>query len=293
MKLRPVEQVAGISKAAFKKKYIDTRTPVILKDFLDQCVARQQWNYDYFREKAGNLTVAVHGSEDAHLDKVNSLAERKMTFADYLDLIQSGPTESRLFLFNLLVERPELKKELKVRKLADNLLAFLPLMFFGGAGSSTRYHYDIDLSHVFLTQFQGTKKVWLFPGEQSSLLYRLPFNYHGIADLRQPDYQKFPALQYLNGWTATLHHGDTLFMPSGYWHYIMYETDGFSVSHRALPASTLVKMQGFRNLFLTRRFDTLMRKLLKEKWLNYKKEVAYKRAAKAIAAQSGSSLSKA
>jgi hypothetical protein len=285
MKLQPVTTISGYTREQFTTEFLETGTPALIKDFVHpDSEALRTWNYDYFRKVAGDVNVNVHSEENAHLDKATSQAGETMRFGDYLDLIEKGPTVSRLFLFNLLRERPDLKKQLTINKLADNLLSWLPFLFFGGEGSSVRYHYDIDMSHVFLTQFQGVKKVWLFPNDQSDLLYRLPWNFHGIADLRDPDYLTFPALRLLKGWECTLHFGDTLFIPSGYWHYIQYETAGYSVAYRALPVSLVKRAVGVRNIFITRRFDDAMRNLLGKKWFNYKMKTAYRRADRALKA---------
>ncbi|HRN54946.1 MAG TPA: cupin-like domain-containing protein, partial [Agriterribacter sp.] len=217
MNLQPVQRVEGLTKQEFTERFIRTKTPVILKDFV-KGPALDLWNYDYFKAVAGDLMVPVHGSENAHPDMVHSAPMAKMKFSEYLDLIQREPTESRLFLFNLLIEKPEIRKQLAFNKIANNILTWLPLMFFGGGGSSTRNHFDIDMSHVFLTQFHGEKKVTLFPNSNSSLLYKLPYNFHGIGDMKNMDFEKFPALKYANGWQCTIRFGETIFMPAGYWH---------------------------------------------------------------------------
>src|SRR5690606_27082174 len=100
-------------------------------------------------------------------------------------------------------------------------------------------HYDIDMSHVFISQYKGIKKIWLFPLDQSANLYKLPYNFHSIANLKDPDYEKFPALQNITGLEAEIKPGETLFMPSGYWHFIQYVTEGFSISVRALPTKPI------------------------------------------------------
>nr|WP_255480112.1 cupin-like domain-containing protein [Chitinophaga sp. CF418] len=100
--------------------------------------------------------------------------------------------------------------------------------------------------------------------------------------MRNPDYEAFPALRHLNGWECTLHFGETLFIPSGYWHYIQYETAGYSVAYRALPVSMLKRAVGVRNIFITRRFDDAMRKILGKKWFDYKMKTAYRRAERAV-----------
>ncbi len=60
-----------------------------------------------------------------------------------------------------------------------------------------------------------------------------------------------------------------------------YVTGGYSVSVRAL-SSAKDRVTGFSNLLFTRNFDNAMRKLLKEKWYNYKVKTAFTRADKAI-----------
>ncbi|MEI9935230.1 MAG: cupin-like domain-containing protein [Ferruginibacter sp.] len=192
MHLKAISFEEGLTRQSFTKNYLKPKIPVVLTDFTKDSAALGKWDYSFFKQVAGNNIVSVHGSEDAHPDKVTSPPATQMPFSEYLDLIEHQPSEARLFIFNLLLDKPELKKDLKVKNIAPRLLTWLPLMFFGGKGASVRYHYDIDMSHVFLSQFEGEKKVYLFDNNQNELLYRLPYNFHGITDLRNPDYEKFP-----------------------------------------------------------------------------------------------------
>ncbi|RDC55986.1 cupin-like domain-containing protein [Pedobacter chinensis] len=284
MTLEPIPYLQGLDIADFKKNYVQRKRPVILCDFISQSSAFKNWNYDYFRKEAGNKIVAVHGSEDAHPDYVTSPPERQMLFSDYLDLIEREPSELRLFLFNLLVYRPKLRKALKIIPPMKGFLTNFPLLFFGGKGASVRYHYDIDMSHVFLSQFEGEKRIFLFANDQSDLLYKFPFNFHGPVDLRKPDYEKYPALKLLKGWECVLKPGETLYIPSGYWHYIQYLSQGYSVSNRALSASLTDKLKGFRNILIIRRIDNLLRRLFGQKWFNYKLKRAKRNAERHIRA---------
>lgn len=284
MKLTPVKTSQNIGTEDFISNYMKVCKPIILKDFVDEhSPAYQKWNYDYFKEIAGETKVNVYGSELESIDRVASKPVAETTFAEYLDLISTKTTEYRLFLFNLLSIKPELKNDLYYKDVTKGkVLKWLPFMFFGGKGSITRNHIDIDMSHVFITQFQGIKRIWLFPWEQSDLMYKLPYNFHSLVNLQETDYEKYPALKFLNGYEAIIKPGETLYIPSGWWHYIQYETEGYSVSVRALPSSWLEKWRGFKNLVIIRHFDNAMRKVFKEKWFNYKVKVANKRADKAM-----------
>ncbi|ASW74178.1 JmjC [Chryseobacterium piperi] len=280
MKLSSVPKVRKISSRNFQNQYMKLRLPVILEDFVDpNSPAFQKWNYDYFKEIAGNHKVNIYGSDLESLDRVASKPIAHTHFSEYLDLISTQPTEQRLFLFNLLSIKPELKNDLYYNDVTNGkILKWLPFMFFGGKGSITRNHIDIDMSHVFITQFQGIKKIWLFPWEQSDLMYKLPYNFHSLANIKEPDYNEYPALKYVKGYEAIIHPGETLYIPSGWWHYIQYETEGYSVSIRALPSSLLEKWRGFKNLVMIRHFDNAMRNLFKEKWFHFKVTKAHRKA---------------
>lgn len=287
MKLIPVQKTNKINSRRFLNEHMKPRIPIILEDFVDpESPAFKKWSFEYFKEIAGDQKVNIYGNEIDSLNRVASQPIAQSTFSEYLDLIDSAPTEHRLFLFNLLTIKPELKDDLIYNDVTNGkILKWLPFMFFGGEGSATRNHIDIDMSHVFITQFHGIKKIWLFPWEQSDLMYKLPYNFHSLPNIKDPDYRAYPALLYLQGYEAVLHPGETLYIPSGWWHYIQYETGGYSVSVRALPSSLLEKWRGFKNLVVTRNFDNLMRNLFKEKWFNYKIKKARERGAKAAKKQ--------
>lgn len=284
MQLKETERRSGLTQAEFIDQYFNKGIPVILEDFVRKdSPAFSKWNYDYFKEIAGDQLIDIYGKEGGSNDRAKSAPVARMKFSEYLDLIMREPTDLRIFLFNLLKLKPELNQDIIYNDLTGGkVLKWLPFLFFGGEGSSTRNHFDIDMSHVFITQYKGIKKVWLFPLDQSDLMYKLPYNFHSIANLKESDYSKYPALKHLNGYEAEIKTGETLFMPSGYWHYIQYVTEGYSISVRALPSKRMDKWRGFRNLVITRHFDNTMRKIFKDKWYDYKINQAVNRANRAI-----------
>jgi len=284
VKLQPVDKISEITPKDFVRDYLNKGQPVIIKDFISKDSACwSKWSYDYFKEIAGSEKINVYGKEEESQNYAASPPVGKMTFAEYLDKISSEPTELRLFLFNLLKIRPELKKDVVYNDVTGGkVIQGLPYMFFGGEGSATRNHFDIDMSHVFISQFQGYKRIWLFPNDQSDLMYKLPYNFHSIANLKSSSTDVYPALKLLDGYEAVIGPGETCYMPAGWWHYIQYETEGYSISVRALANSLGEKLKGARNLFITRHFDDTMRKIFKDKWLDYKVQVATRRAERAM-----------
>ena len=96
------------------------------------------------------------------------------------------------------------------------------------------------------------------------------------------DYQKFPALKYAQGYEVILGHGDTLFMPAGYWHHMEYLDSGFAMSLRALQTSLLGKLKGAWNLFGMRNIDTVMKKTMPGPWYNWKQKKIFVEAKKEL-----------
>jgi len=63
-------------------------------------------------------------------------------------------------------------------------------------------------------------------------------------------------------------------MPEGYWHYMKYNTPGFSMSLRALARNPKNFAHAAYNIFIMRHFDILMRKLKGQKWIDFKNKRA-------------------
>ncbi len=277
----PVIDAENLSEIEFKKHYLMPQKPVILRGLWKQYPAYKKWNYAFFKQAMGDIEVGLYSSTKADPSQTLSVPTEKMKFSKYLKLIETEPTDLRLFLFPIFKYKPELLKDFSYPKIIKGYIK-LPFMFFGPKGSVTRMHQDIDMSNVFLTQFEGKKRVVLFAPDQSDLLYKLPFNVHTTVDIENPDYEKYPGLKYAKGVTGVLEFGDTLFMPSGYWHHIEYIEGGYGLSLRARAASSKMVLRGAYNLILQRRLDDIMRKLFDQKWFNFKKRIAQKRANRAI-----------
>lgn len=277
LELRDVNRVSGLSKEEFKERYLLTSTPAIITDMIDDWPAKDKWTLDFFKEEYGHLTVPVYSANASKSGKTYMSPDRKMPFRDYISAIQQGPTDLRLFLFNIFKVAPELKNDYKIHTIMDGFYNEFPFTFFGGEGSKVAMHYDIDLSHVFLTQFDGRKRIVLFGPEYSRHLYQQPFTVASYVDIDNPDYDKFPALRDVKGYDTIIERGDTIFMPSGYWHYITYLDSGFSMNQRA-NESFPRKVRGAVNIAKHFVIDKGMNRIIGEKWGDMKQSMAKKRA---------------
>jgi len=290
MQLEPVITLNDISPEEFKKEFYVPGIPVVIKNISKNWPAYTKWNWDYFKELVGNKRVPLYNNvkSDAYTP-VNSADDYK-AFGEYIDMISKGPAGWRIFLFNIFEHAPQLVKDFTwPDELMKGFVKKYPMLFVGGASSITHMHFDIDCSHILHTQFVGRKKVLLFPHDQQHKLYRKPFEVLSLADFSnyyklngKPDYEKFPALKLARGYDLTLTHGDTLFMPAGFWHHMEYLDSGFAMSLRAMQSGISGKLQGAWNLFGMRSIDTIMKKTAPQWWYENKKKRVYANAGKAI-----------
>lgn len=291
MILQNVPEVDAISKEDFKTQYYNRAIPVVIKDLARDWPAFHKWNFEYFKALVGEQRVGLYNnSKSNHYTAVN-LADDEKTFKEYVEMIQAGPSEWRIFLFNIFDHAPELLEDIAwPEELMGRLLKKYPMLFVGGAGSITHMHFDIDLSHILHTQFAGRKRVLLFPYQEQYKLYRKPFEVLSLADFShyhdpvasKLNYEKFPAIRQAEGYEVILDHGDTLYMPTGYWHHMEYLENGFAMSLRAMQRGVWGKVHGIWNLVGMRHVDSWLKHHAPEPWYRWKLEKVFQRAAKYI-----------
>ena len=183
LNLTPIERHDHLTPKDFYQHFYLKNKPVILKTFAKDWPALSKWTYDYFKSRHGRLPVPIQSEAFANTGRSYLTASETMTFGDYLDLIATLPTKKRMFLFNIFKHIPELCEDFSYPEWNIPFVRKHPFMFFGGATSFVDIHYDLDLSHVFITQFAGKKDVILFAPEYSSHLYRHPLTVSCNIDL--------------------------------------------------------------------------------------------------------------
>lgn len=279
--LKPIDVVDEISKEEFFEKYLKPRRPVVIKNMAKKWPAYQKWTMEYMKEVVGDVEVPLYDSSKADPSAPINASAAKMKFGDYIDLIQREPTDLRIFLFDPIKYAPKLLEDyISPKELMGGFLDKYPNMFFGGKGSVTFLHFDIDMAHIFHTHFNGRKHILLFDYKWKERLYQIPYATYALEDydIENPDFTKFPALDGVEGIECYLEHGDTLFMPTGWWHWMKYLDGSFSISLRAWDKSWAVKAHSLWNLTVQRKFDDIMKSNFRKKYMDWKEKVAIKRA---------------
>ncbi len=292
MNIQKVDTFDHLNPELFQKHYYLQNKPVVIRTISKKWPAYTKWTWDYFKSHIGHKRVGIYNNTKSNAYTPINTADDYTSFGNYIDMIAAGPCGWRIFLFNIFDHAPQLKDDFTwPDEYMKGFVKKYPMLFAGGATSITHMHFDIDLSHIMHTQFLGKKRVLLFPYKEQHKLYRKPFEVLSLADFGRYyeqngnlDYDQFPAIRNASGFEVILEHGDTLFMPAGYWHHMEYIESGFAMSLRALQPGIAPKLRGAWNIFGMRNIDTLLKKTAPLWWYDYKKKKAILNAKKTMLA---------
>ena len=279
LNLVAVDKVETISKKDFINNYFKPQKPVVIERFIDDWPAYTKWSLEYMKEVAGDKTVPLYDDRPVDYKDGFNQPHATMKMSEYVDLLKREPTKFRIFLWNILKEVPVLQKDFSFPDFGLRLMKGLPMLFFGGKDSYTFMHYDIDFANIFHFHFEGKKQCILFDQQQNKYLYKIPNSLITREDIHfsNPDIKKWPALKNAKGYITHLEHGNTLYMPEGYWHYMRYITPGFSMSLRSIPRNPIHLGKAVYNIVVMRSLDNVMRRLWGQKWIDWKNDYAIKR----------------
>jgi len=277
LNLEPLERIQPIPKQAFLKRYHGPQQPVLIENLTNAW--NRKWTFDHIKSLAGDQIVPLYDNKPAQGKESVYAPVTSMRFGEYIDLLKTQPTDLRIFFYTLKDHCPQLLEDFEYPDIGLKFFKRLPALFFGGGLSKVFAHYDIDLPDNLHIHFEGNKRVVLFGPNQSRNLYKVPFSIHNIdkIDLDNPDFDQYPGLKNAQGYEVHMKHGDALYIPSGWWHYITYLDGGFSMTLRALPRTPKRVANMLYNVFVMRFIDNYLRKLRGQKWLDYKERWAYRR----------------
>jgi hypothetical protein len=230
-----IDRVAGLPHRELVRRYIRPMRPVIVSDAISHFGALRRWTPGFFRDRYGSTEVVVDG--------------KTYTMRAYVDaLLAATPDEPAPYMRNVLLEQwlPELMGDISPlpRCITPNWLdsRVFPSresmrtleIYIGGAGARfPMLHYDGYRTHAWLMQIYGTKRYVVYPPDQAELLYPRggkEVNKSSIADVEHPDLERFPLFARATPTVFDLHPGETLFVPSRWWHTVKILSPSITIS---------------------------------------------------------------
>src|SRR6478735_8435528 len=111
MQLKKVEKVSHISPEKFKRDYYDLMRPIVMTGLVKEWPAYNKWTWDYFKQVVGDVEVGVYNNIKSDAYTPVNKADDYLKFGKYLDMLQVGPVELRIFLFNIFSHAPEIVQD--------------------------------------------------------------------------------------------------------------------------------------------------------------------------------------
>ena len=232
----------------FNRRYVQANRPVVIQGVTESWPALVRWTWPYLfdlaGDRAGEVIVSRNGLYPDYLTQPSPMAKVEMRFAELLrravpalaelaedtealpPVLAAGETYYLYGKSYLLDAVPALRDDLR----APVCLGATPVsscgLWISSAGCVTPLHYD--LSNGLLCQVRGTKQVWLFDPAQRDRLYPRGGTFPGFdnyerqsrVDIHHPDLAAFPEFRRAAALECALREGDTLFIPSEWWHEV-------------------------------------------------------------------------
>jgi hypothetical protein len=235
----PVERRELLSREEFSHEYLrGWGKPVVVTGATDSWAARGKWTFDFFAERYGTETILAVDNQ------IKPTVGRRLELSEFLlycqcpslSILGQVATPHPLYAsYRPFSMHPELLDDFRQFTFLEN--SFLKLkgelrewynesfgwLFFGPAGTLTPLHVDHFMTHSWLAQFAGRKRVLLFSPEDAG---RIP----GLSspDALLPDLflqkEDGPVHASVDGavktYEAIVGPGEVIFIPAGWAHTV-------------------------------------------------------------------------
>ena len=217
-----IERRHNITPEVFYEEYRQPGRPVILTGLTDNWTARQKWNFDFFKEKLGDITVKVNPHSKTRY--------QTMSISNLVDEIKQHQIgEPPIYLqewnyqadTNLLDDDYDTPPHI-IRDCHFDLFSYqTTILWIGSKGSTTYLHQDYGWTNSCAVQIRGKKKWNIFSPEAI-----LECDKNG-----KPQYEKFLDDPMTGALYATLEPGDIIYVPVHWWHRVQALDDNISMSY--------------------------------------------------------------
>lgn len=216
-----IERCSGLSKKEFYNTYVKNSLPVVISDKAEWTTL-EKFTPNYFKSNYNHVTETVNG--------------QTYSLSEIIDLCVASTPENKApypNIYKISEHFPEFVEDIPTMFYGKSNRIFSRMLpnhiasrnnqqelFFGGKGCSfPRLHIDSNWVHTQLTQVIGEKDFILYPPDQTPYLYPDEKNPNfSPVNIENPNYEEFPLFKNAQGLRTTLKAGETIFIPSGWWH---------------------------------------------------------------------------
>jgi len=218
-----VDRRSNLSYEEFKEKYLFPRKPVIITDATAKWKA-SSWTPEWFKLRYPGKVLNTDQGEMKMEDFIDAITENsdkpgpflreqplEEVFPDLIDNVTPTPAYvlpnwlKGNFVIPQITNRLNRESHIEVNFCGRRIFPYL--------------HVDDLGVHAFITQHYGDKHLIVYPPDQEPYLYRVEKDrFSQVYDVDNPDLEKFPLFAKAKAIRVVLHAGESVFMPSGWWH---------------------------------------------------------------------------
>ena len=220
-----IQRVSGLSKEEFYNQFVKQSKPVIITDLTRDWPASSLWSEEYFISKFGQASVSTMSVKDdkCDVDTYNDTEAAKGNISDVLKGVSAGLADNIKVIASQLENFPEsIKDDFTVPEYCADGKFLRSRVYIGPAGLITSLHQDLPENLYVLVK--GKKRITLYPpADRKNLYINSPLSKHpnfSRIDPLHDDFDTFPKSKNAHPVSFEMNSGDTLFIPSFWWHHI-------------------------------------------------------------------------
>lgn len=236
MKILSVDSLNSVeTQELFAQQYIYSNKPALLKGACKEWPAFSKWSLDYFQQNYASAELPVSYYEsNAHQKYKEKTRVSMKDYVDYVKSLRSAPPSAEPMyaagwhfskLFPSLesdIVIPEYFKDNLINKIQSIMQFDWMSLFIGHAYSQSPLHTDSFFVSTWLTCLRGSKTVRLIPGGTPKITNGL--------DIFNKDIAAGLVAKGVSLYEAKIEEGDTLFIPSGWWHHVINHDESIALS---------------------------------------------------------------
>jgi hypothetical protein len=229
-----------INKKIFLEKTSGKRIPIVIKNLIRDCDARNKWSPSFFKDNYGSTKLLTLSKENTNKKAYTSFTQKLdcqyITLEQSIsNMLQTENTNNVLYINNIteiFSKHPELIKDLNLNNISKidesiNEDTWLKVnLFMGGSGTGSSLHCAVAGNFFF--NVYGKKKWILIDPMYTKYLKSTPSENFGFV-ISGYDIENIEQLGKLNEiipkYEIVLEPGDVLYVPPWWWHYVHNETD--------------------------------------------------------------------
>jgi histone arginine demethylase JMJD6 len=218
-----VDKRTNLSLKEFNSEYYRYCKPIVISDATQPWKAHTNWNAEFFKNKFADRNVEVGGKPYLMKDFMDIvMASTDENPSPYLNEVNIPEVFPELmpdlvpyFKYSI---KDRLKSKLIPRKWGQRD-GFVELLIGGKGTCFPVLHYDGFHMHTFVTQIRGDKEFYFISPDQTKNLYvENAYSNKSPVSFFNPDYNKFPLFKEIKPTMVVVKEGETIYIPSGWWH---------------------------------------------------------------------------